>query len=219
LDLPRQPDRRDGHAPGLALAASSLAFCLVLLDTSLVNVALPAIGHDLGAGVAGLQWTLNAYPLVLAALLMSAGALADRLGARRLVLAGAALYLLGSLFAATASTVGVLVAAQAALGLGAVLLLPSSLSMLTHAYPDPARRAVAVGIWATVAAGSFAASPFLAGVLIDAGGWRAVFAVNVPFAIAVAVLALWHVPDTPKRIARAAWTSEVRSWRWWHWAH
>jgi DHA2 family methylenomycin A resistance protein-like MFS transporter len=189
--------------PALALAASSLAFCLVLLDTSLVNVALPDIGRDLGASVTGLQWTINAYALVLATLLMSAGALADRLGARRLVLCGAALYLLGSLFAATANGVGVLVAAQGTLGLGAALLLPSSLSLLTHAYPDPVRRGVAVGIWSTVAAGSFAASPFLAGLLIDAGGWRAVFAVNVPFAVTVAVLLLWHVPDTPKRIARS----------------
>jgi DHA2 family methylenomycin A resistance protein-like MFS transporter len=153
----------DVPRPSCALAASSLAFCLVLLDTSLVNVALPTIRHDLGASVAGLQWIVNAFSLALATLLMSAGALVDRYGARRLMFGGVAVFVLGSALAGAASDSGALIGAQAALGVGAALLLPASLSLLTHAYPDPARRAFAVGIWSSTAAVAFAASPLLAG--------------------------------------------------------
>jgi DHA2 family methylenomycin A resistance protein-like MFS transporter len=190
------------RVPGTALAASSLAFCLVLLDTSLVNVALPTIRHDLGASVAGLQWIVNAFPLALATLLMSAGAFVDRFGARRLMFGGVAIFLVGSSLAGVANGPRALIAAQAGLGVGAALLLPASLSLLTHAYPDPARRAVAVGIWSSTAAVAFAASPLVAGFLIDVGGWRAVFAVNLPFAVAVVGLLTWHVPETPTRIGQ-----------------
>jgi DHA2 family methylenomycin A resistance protein-like MFS transporter len=188
--------------PRYALVASSLAFSLVLLDTSLVNVALPAIRDDLDAGVDGLQWVVNAYTLVFASLLMSAGALADRIGARRLLLLGVGIFALGSLAAIAADSLGALIAAQAFLGVGAALLVPASLALLTHSYPESSGRARALGIWASVAAVAFAASPVVAGAIIDAAGWRGVFAVNVPFVLAVFVLVRWFVPPTPRGLPR-----------------
>jgi len=131
---------------------------------------------------------------------MSAGAFVDRYGARRLMFGGVAVFVLGSALAGAANDTGALIGAQAALGVGAALLLPASLSLLTHAYPDPARRALAVGIWSSTAAVAFATSPLLAGLLIAVGGWRAMFAVNLPFAVAVVALLVRHVRETPTRI-------------------
>jgi DHA2 family methylenomycin A resistance protein-like MFS transporter len=190
------------HRPAIALAASSLAFSLVLLDTTVVNVALPAIRDDLDASLTGLQWIVNGYTLVLASLLLSAGALADRLGARRMVLGGVTLFSVASAAAAVAPSLAALVAAQVALGIGAAALIPASLSLLTHAYPDPIRRARAVGVWASTSASAFAAGPVLAGLLIDVAGWRAMFAINLPFALVVAVLVLRGVDETPRTARR-----------------
>jgi DHA2 family methylenomycin A resistance protein-like MFS transporter len=188
--------------PAIALTASSLAFSLVLLDTTVVNVALPAIRDDLHAGLTGLQWIVNGYTLVLASLLLSAGALADRLGARRMVLGGVTVFSVASAAAAVAPSLAALVAAQVALGIGAAALIPASLSLLTHAYPDPIRRARAVGVWASTSASAFAAGPVLAGLLIDVAGWRAMFAINLPFALVVAVLVLRGVDETPRTAQR-----------------
>jgi DHA2 family methylenomycin A resistance protein-like MFS transporter len=187
--------------PAVALTASSLAFSLVLLDTTVVNVALPAIRDDLHAGVTSLQWIVNGYTLVLASLLLTAGALSDRLGSRRLMLGGVAVFAVASAGAALAPSVSTLVAAQVVLGLGAATLIPASLALLTHAYPEPARRARAVGIWASTSAAAFAAGPVVAGLLIDVVSWRAMFAINLPFAVAVAVLVL-TVEETPRRASR-----------------
>src|SRR5262245_11628808 len=150
-----------------ALAASSLASAVVLLDASVVNVALPAIRAELGAGLEGLQWAVNAYTLVFAALLMSAGALTDRWGSTRRLTAGSAIFALGSVAAIAAPSVGALIALQALLGAGAALLVPGSMALLTQTFREPAERARALGIWASVAAVAFAASPVLAGLLID----------------------------------------------------
>jgi MFS transporter, DHA2 family, methylenomycin A resistance protein len=190
------------HRPAVALAASSVGFALVLLDTTVVNVALPTIRDDLGASASGLQWIVNGYTLVLASLLLSAGALADRLGARRLMLAGTAIFAVASAAAALAPSTGALVAAQVLLGTGAAALVPASLALLTNAYPDPVARARAVGVWAAASASAFAAGPVLAGLLIDGIGWRAIFAINLPFAIAVAGLVLRGVAETPRTAAR-----------------
>lgn len=190
------------HRPAVALAASSLGFALVLLDTAVVSVALPAIRDDLGASATGLQWVVNGYTLVLASLLLSAGALADRLGARRLMLAGTLIFAVASSAAAMAPTTGALVAAQVLLGTGAAALVPASLALLTAAYPEPSARARAVGVWAAASASAFAAAPVLAGLLIEAVGWRAIFAVNLPFAILVAGLVLRGVAETTRTPAR-----------------
>ena len=186
--------------PALALAVAALAYALVLLDTSLVNVGLSAIRDDLGASVTALQWVVNGYALVLASLLLSAGALTDRLGARRMLIGSTALFAVGATAAALAPTTAALVAAQVVLGTAAAGLVPASLALLTHSYPDPIRRARALGVWAAISATSFAAGPVIGGVLIDAAGWRLMFAVNLPFALAVLAL-----------VTRVGETTRVRS--------
>jgi len=188
--------------PGTVLVASTLAFALVLLDTTVVNVALPAIRDDLGGGVSGLQWVVNGYALVLASLLLTMGSLADRIGARRMVIGGATLFAVASAAAALAPSLPALVAAQLALGVGASALLPGSLALLTHAYPHAGRRARAVGVWASGSAVVFAAGPVLAGLLIEAVGWRGIFAVNLPFAFAIIAITLRGIEETPRRVSR-----------------
>ena len=134
--------------PGLVLAACSLGMSLILMDTTVVNVAAPAIRDDLDASASTLQWVINAYTLMFAALLLSMGALSDRLGARRVFLAGLVTFAAGSAAAGAAPSAAALIAAQAVLGVGAALVLPTSLALLVYTYPEPVRRARAVGVWA-----------------------------------------------------------------------
>jgi DHA2 family methylenomycin A resistance protein-like MFS transporter len=188
--------------PALALAVAALAYALVLLDTSLVNVGLSAIRDDLGASVTALQWVVNGYALVLASLLLSAGALTDRIGARRMLMGATALFAVGAAGAALAPTTAALVAAQVVLGTAAAGLVPASLALLTHNYPDPIRRARALGVWAAISATSFAAGPVIGGLLIDTAGWRLMFAINLPFALAVLVL-LTRVGETTRARSRS----------------
>jgi DHA2 family methylenomycin A resistance protein-like MFS transporter len=180
--------------PALVLAASTLGFGMVLLDTTVVNVAGPVIRDDLGAGDAALQWIVNAYTLVFAALLLSMGALSDRLGARTIFLGGLATFAVGSVAAAAAPSAGALIAAQALLGVGAASVLPTSLSLLTQAYPGASARARAVGIWAAGSAVAFALGPVVGGGLTDALGWRSVFVVNLLPAVAGGLLAWRFAP-------------------------
>jgi MFS transporter, DHA2 family, methylenomycin A resistance protein len=172
----------------LVLLASTLGFSMVLLDTTVVNVALPAIHDDLGGSVAALQWVVNGYTLVFAALLLSMGTLADRFGPARVFVTGLGAFAAGSGLALLAPSLPMLVGAQLVLGVGAALVLPSSLSLISHAFPAPAERARAVGLWAAGSASAFALGPLLGGVLIDGLGWRFVFAINLPLAAAAAAL-------------------------------
>jgi MFS transporter, DHA2 family, methylenomycin A resistance protein len=176
----------------LVLVASSLGFSMVLLDTTVVNVALPAIRADLGGSVSAMQWVVNGYTLVFAALLLSMGALADRVGPLRVFLAGLGAFGLGSALALAAPTLPALVGAQLVLGVGAALVLPSSLSLLSQTFRVPAARSRAVGIWAAGSAAAFAAGPVLGGLLVDSFSWRLVFAINLPFAVAAGAVA-WAV--------------------------
>ena len=131
-----------------ALLATSLGFAVVQLDVSVVNVAIKPIGADLGGGVSGLQWVVGAYTLAFAALILSAGARGDRIGARRMFVAGFALFTLASAACGLAPGLGVLIAARAIQGMGAAVLVPCSLSLLNHSYPDPKARGRAIGLWA-----------------------------------------------------------------------
>jgi DHA2 family methylenomycin A resistance protein-like MFS transporter len=176
----------------LVLVASMLGFGMVLLDTSVVNVAGPVIRDHLGASDAALQWIVNAYTLVFAALLLSMGALSDRIGARTVFLGGLAIFAVGSTAAAAAPTAGALIAAQALLGVGAAAVLPTSLSLLTQAFPAPKERARAVGIWAAGSAVAFALGPVVGGGLTDAAGWRSVFLINLVPAVLGSLIA-WRV--------------------------
>ena len=177
----------------------SLGYFMVLLDTTVVNIALPAIHDDLGGGITGLQWVVNAYTIVFAGLLMSMGALADKLGAKRVFSAGLVIFLAASALSAAAPSLGLLIGLRAALGVGGAALMPASLSILAHAYPDPAERARAIGIWASTTGTAMAAGPVVGGLLADAFGWRSIFLINVPLSILSLVLILLLVSETPRK--------------------
>ncbi|MEU9982210.1 MFS transporter [Streptomyces sp. NPDC050856] len=184
------------------LAVCCLSMFLVGLDTTIVNVGLPAIGHGLGVGTRGLEWTVDAYTLVLAALLISSGALADRFGRRRVFRTGLVVFAAASLVCAVAPSVGVLVAARAAQGIGASMLSPVALAIVVNAMPDPKERAQAIGIWASVFGLSMAAGPVTGGALIAAFGWRSVFWINVPVVVVALVLTAVFVPESRAKQAR-----------------
>jgi MFS transporter, DHA2 family, methylenomycin A resistance protein len=184
------------HLPLLAIC---LGYFMVILDATIVNVALPAIGRDLGGGVGALQWVIDAYTVVFAGLLLSAGSLGDRLGARRVLDAGLGLFTAASLACALAPSVPVLVGARAVQGLGAALLVPSSLALLRAAYRDPAERARAVGAWGAVAGVGAASGPVLGGLLVALASWRAVFIVNVPVGLVAMRLSRRHLPPAGER--------------------
>jgi DHA2 family methylenomycin A resistance protein-like MFS transporter len=169
------------------LAALSLGVVVVQLDVTIVNVALDQIQGLMQGGVAGLQWVVNGYTLAFASLLLTGGALGDRFGARRLYLAGFALFTLASAACGLAPSGTVLIAARVAQGLGAALLMPCSLALLAHAYHDPKERARAIGIWAGAGGMAMVAGPVVGGVLISLFGWRSIFLVNLP----VGVIGLW----------------------------
>lgn len=160
---------------------------LVQLDVTVVNVALPGIGAGLGGGLAALQWVIDGYAVVLAALLLTGGALGDVFGHRRVVVAGFALFGAASAACGLAGSAPWLVAARAGQGLGAALLLPGTLAVITNAHPGRAERARALGIWAGVSALALAAGPVLGGAIVAAAGWRPVFWLNVPIVLAAAV--------------------------------
>jgi MFS transporter, DHA2 family, methylenomycin A resistance protein len=177
----------------LVLLASTLGFSMVLLDTTVVNVALGSIARDLSAGPTTLEWVANAYTLVFAGLLLSTGLASDRVGARTVFLAGLGTFALGSVAATLAPSAAALIAAQAVLGVGAALVLPTSLSLLSQVFEDPARRVRAVGVWAAGSAVSFATGPVLGGVLIEQAGWRSIFVINLPLALVAGALVVSQV--------------------------
>ncbi len=179
---------RRGAGIGWTLAATSFGFVVVQLDVTIVNMAMPQIGADLGTGVAGLQWIVDAYTLAFAALLLTAGSLADRFGSRRVFSLGLVLFGLASLACAVAPSIGFLIAARAAQGIGAALILPTSLSLLSHACAgDSAARTHAIGWWSAIGGVVSAAGPVAGGVLTSGLGWRSIFFVNLP----ICALGLW----------------------------
>ena len=173
------PDRTELRR-ALILIAASLGFVVVQLDVTIVNVALQQIGRSLGADVSHLQWVVDAYTIVFASLIPTAGALGDRLGAKRIFVAGFAVFIAASCGCAIAPTLPVLIAARAAQGVGAAALVPCSLSLLNHSFPDPNARAKAVAIWAAGASVALAAGPVIGGILVDGVNWRSIFVINLP---------------------------------------
>jgi DHA2 family methylenomycin A resistance protein-like MFS transporter len=184
------------------LIGISLGYFLVLLDTTIVNVALPAIEHDLGGGLAGLQWVINAYTLVFASLLLGAGVLSDRFGAKRMFLSGLVTFSLVSLLSAFAPSLYLLIALRALLAIGGAFLTPASMALITHNYPDPRQRARATGVWASITVIGMAAGPFVGGILVDTVGWRWIFLINLPIALLSLVLCTRLVSETPSRSHR-----------------
>ena len=184
----------------LPLLAVSLGYFMVILDATVVNVALPSLGHDLGSSLSGLQWVVDGYTLVFAALLLSAGSLGDLLGGRRVFEGGLWLFTAASAACAAAPSVTVLVIARLLQGLGAAMLVPSSLALLRAAYPDPSERARAVGTWGGVAGVAAASGPVVGGVLVAAVSWRAVFLINVPVGLLGLLLSTRHLPPRGERV-------------------
>ncbi|MGQ7885872.1 MFS transporter [Paenibacillus sp. WC2504] len=190
-------------AKTLLLLGLSLGYFMVLLDITVVSVALPAIRTELGGGISGLQWVVNAYTIVFAGLLLSMGSLADKLGAKRVYAGGLALFLGASVLAAFVSSLGMLIGLRAILGIGGAALMPASLSLLVHAYPEAAERARAIGIWAAVTGAAMAAGPVIGGLLVDSFGWRSIFLLNVPLAVISLILTFLLVRETDRRAQRS----------------
>ncbi len=182
-----------------ALGTASLGYFFVLLDVTIVNVALAQIGSGLGAGTAELQWVVDGYALALASLMLSAGDLGDLLGHRRVFAGGLALFLLASGACGLAPSAAVLIGARAVQGVGAAAILPTSLAITNRLYPEPRRRARAIGYWAAVGSLALVAGPLVGGLLVDAYGWRAVFWLNVPLLAVALALALAFVPESTAR--------------------
>lgn len=185
--------------PGIGFFAVCLAYCAIILDGSVLNVAVPTIRGELGTSMAGAQWVLNGYTLPLAALLLTAGALGDRLGLRRMLLGGIAVFTLASAACASAPTAPLLIAARAVQGGGAAALLPATLALIPHLFTRRADRDRATVAWVAAGAVSVAAGPLVGGLLIDAFGWRSIFLINLPVGLVSAALAWAHVPETPRR--------------------
>ena len=184
------------------LVAMSLGYGVVQLDVTIVNTALASIGASLGGGVSELQWVVSAYTIAFAAFILTAGALGDRIGARRMFTAGFAIFTAASLACALAPNAVVLIAARGVQGLGAAILVPNSLALLNHAYPDEKQRGRAVGIWAAGASLALTAGPLVGGALIALVGWRSIFLVNLPIGLAGLCLSWLYVNETTQRRQR-----------------
>jgi EmrB/QacA subfamily drug resistance transporter len=188
--------RRSGVAePRWTLVCCVLASSLSFVDGSVTSVALPAIRSSYGAGAQQVQWVVNAYLLPLSALLLLGGALGDHFGRRRFLVIGTSLFGLASLTCALAPSLPLLLAARAAQGIGAALLLPNSLALLNAAYSGD-KRGRAVGIWAAAGAAAAAIAPLIGGWLVDAVGWPAIFYINLPLALGAILLALRFVEES-----------------------
>ncbi|MHB8296543.1 MAG: MFS transporter [Acidimicrobiales bacterium] len=205
-DLPGStagPARRCGPAgpptPGVVLATLCMAFFMVILDTTIVNVALPAMQTSLHTSVTGLQWVVDGYALVFAALLLGAGSSCDRVGAKAVFVVGLVAFTAGSAWCALAPGLAWLVGGRLIEGLGAAMVLPASLALIAANFAEPARRARAVGVWAAVAGAATAIGPVAGGLLVDTAGWRSIFLVNIPLGMIGLVLAWRYLADTPRR--------------------
>ena len=185
----------------LALAGICLGFLVVLFDATAVNVATGAIASSLGASVIVVQWVLNAYTVTFAALMLSAGSLGDRWGSRRIYLAGSALFAIASAGCAAAPVVPVLIAARAVQGVGAAAVVPCSLALIAHRFPEGKARSRALGIWGGVSGVGLAAGPVIGGGLVAAGGWRTVFLVVVPLAAVSIGIVAARLEEIPHRTA------------------
>ncbi|NBE54658.1 MFS transporter [Streptomyces boluensis] len=198
------PETGKRTKPALALPpliALSLGYFLVMLDVTVVNVAIPDIRTSLDTGAAALQWIVDGYSTVFAGLLLLGGGLADRLGHRRMFLTGLGVFSAASLACGLAATPGTLIAGRLAQGAGAALLVPASLALLQATYPDRAVRARAIAIWGAVASVAFGAGPAVGGLLISGSDWRAVFWLNLPVAALAVYLTMRHIPASVRKSA------------------
>ncbi len=181
----------------IAVFVTGSAFFMTVLDTSIVNLALPVVARDLQLSLVGLQWVVDGYTMVFASFLLGAGALGDRYGAKRLFLAGLALFAFASGFCVLAQGSMTLQVARLLQGLGAAMLLPASLAVLSHTVKDPKRRMRAISAWAAAGALGMALGPVIGGISVEFFGWRSIFAINIPVGFAGFWLAFRHLDDIP----------------------
>ncbi|MFC4504846.1 MULTISPECIES: MFS transporter [Streptomyces] len=186
----------------LVLAICCMSLLIVSLDNTVLNVALPSMERDLHATTAGLQWTIDAYTLVLAALLMLAGSTADRIGRRKVFMAGLVVFSLGSLLCSLAPNLDLLIAARMVQAVGGSMLNPVAMSIITNTFTDPRERARAIGVWGAVVGISMAAGPLVGGLLVESVGWRSIFWLNLPVGLAALILTLRYIPESRAPKAR-----------------
>src|SRR5438132_1816574 len=177
------------------LAATTLASSMAFIDGTVVNVALPALQTNLNATIVDVQWVIEAYSLLLAALLLVGGSLGDHFGRRRVFLVGVALFAFASAWCGFAANIGQLIAAREVQGLGAALLVPGSLAIISSSFPEN-ERGRAIGTWSGFSAITAAIGPVIGGWLIEHVSWRAVFFINIPLALLVILISLWRVPES-----------------------
>ncbi len=180
----------------LVLAICCMSLLIVSLDNTALNVALPSMQRELHATTSGLQWTIDAYTLVLASLLMLAGSTADRIGRKRVFMAGLVIFTAGSLLCSLAPNLELLVVFRMVQAVGGSMLNPVAMSIITNTFTDPRERARAIGVWGAVVGISMAAGPLAGGLLVESVGWRSIFWVNLPVGLAALVLTLRFVPDS-----------------------
>jgi EmrB/QacA subfamily drug resistance transporter len=178
------------------LLTCSLSLFIVGLDITVVNVALPAIGQELHASISGLQWTVGAYTVVMASLLMFSGSMADRLGRKRTFVIGLTVFSVASLLCSLAPSVGLLVVFRVLQAVGASMMNPVAMSIITNTFTDPRERAQAVGVWGAVFGISMALGPIVGGTLVSSVGWRSIFWINIPVGLAAILLTLRFIPES-----------------------
>ncbi|MBC9716160.1 MFS transporter [Streptomyces sp. TRM66268-LWL] len=180
----------------LILAICCMSLLIVSLDNTVLNVALPSMRKELDADVAGMQWTIDAYTLVLASLLMLAGSTADRIGRRKVFTTGLVLFTIGSVLCSLAPNLESLIAFRMVQAVGGSMLNPVAMSIITNTFTEPRERARAIGVWGAVVGISMAAGPLIGGLLVDSVGWRSIFWVNLPVGLLALFLTLRYVPES-----------------------
>ena len=186
----------------VTLGTMCFALFMVMLDSTVVNLALPTIQRKLGASISELQWIVDAFVLALASLLLTGGTLGDMFGRRKAFISGLALFTGGSLFCALAPSTHLLIAGRVLQGVGGAIMLPSTLSILTNTFPDPKERAQAIGMWAGISGLALAVGPLIGGTMVDNLGWQSIFLINLPIGALALTLAFLFVPESADRAGR-----------------
>ena len=182
--------------PWWALAVLALSLLVVVIDITVLNVALPEMVADLGLSSVSQLWVVDVYALVLAGLLIPITSLADRCGRKRMLMAGYSLFAIGSLAVLWADSAASVIAIRALLGVGGAMIMPSTLSLIRTVFPDPTQRAFALSVWGATAAAGAAIGPVVGGALLEAFSWHAAFLLNVPLMLVAVVAGLWLLPES-----------------------
>ncbi|WP_394434319.1 MFS transporter [Streptomyces sp. SGAir0957] len=200
--MPEAPEGPTHRRRMLVLAICCMSLLIVSLDNTVLNVALPSMAKDFDATLSGMQWTIDAYTLVLAALLMLAGSTADRIGRRKVFMTGLIVFTAASVACSLAPNLELLVVFRMVQAVGGSMLNPVAMSIITNTFTDPRERARAIGVWGGVVGISMAAGPLVGGLLVDSVGWRSIFWINLPVGLAALLLTFRYVPESRAPKAR-----------------